>query len=247
VSSRTAEHRVGIPVATERWSTVTFLHWQCASAVIQPRLPSGVTVDEYDGSAWLTITPFVLSGIRPLGGPVVPDCRSLVPRPGRQKGLMEIRGINLRTYVHGPDGRDGLYFLSQDTSSMAFAVVARVFLGAPYHWGRLAVEQRDGAVSYTGARLGSRVSHRLSVRPGDGAEPDARNTWLTGRWRAYTRRAGRLLVTPVQHEPWPLRTATVELLEQTLTSALDLPGPVRPLVHFSDGVHQVRNGFTRPL
>ena len=65
--------------------------------------------------------------------------------------------------------------------------------------------------------------------------------WLTSRWRAYTRRFGALLETPVEHEPWPLRTAVVEELDETLAAAAGLPRPPEePPAHYSPGVHGVR-------
>ncbi len=71
--------------------------------------------------------------------------------------------------------------------------------------------------------------------------------WLTSRWRAYTRRLGVLWETPVEHEPWPLTDATVDVMEETLTTAAGLPSPVgEPLVHFSKGVRHVRLGASRP-
>ena len=47
--------------------------------------------------------------------------------------------------------------------------------------------------------------------------------WLTGRWRAYTRRFGILFETPVEHEPWPLAAGVVEELTETLVTATGLP------------------------
>ncbi len=70
--------------------------------------------------------------------------------------------------------------------------------------------------------------------------------WLTSRWRAYTRHLGRLWETPVTHEPWPLRAASVLEVEESLTAAAGLPAPVgEPLVHYSDGVRDVRIGVSR--
>ncbi|MEU3339415.1 DUF2071 domain-containing protein [Streptomyces sp. NPDC002144] len=67
-------------------------------------------------------------------------------------------------------------------------------------------------------------------------------------WRAYTRRLGALWDTPVAHEPWPLREATLFELDETVTRAAGLPAPrTEPLVHFSDGVRQVRMGVSRPV
>ncbi|QVI60073.1 DUF2071 domain-containing protein [Nocardioides faecalis] len=54
---------------------------------------------------------------------------------------------------------------------------------------------------------------------------------------------GRLLVTPVEHEPWPLRRASLRSLDQNLTDSVGLPGLDEPaLVHYSDGVKKVRLG-----
>jgi uncharacterized protein YqjF (DUF2071 family) len=54
---------------------------------------------------------------------------------------------------------------------------------------------------------------------------------------------GQLVVTPVAHEPWPLRNAQVVRAEQSLTQTVGLELPPEPdVVHFSDGVRHVRIG-----
>jgi uncharacterized protein YqjF (DUF2071 family) len=51
------------------------------------------------------------------------------------------------------------------------------------------------------------------------------------------------LVTPVEHEPWPLRQASLQSLEQNLTDSVGLHRLGEPaLVHYSDGVQKVRLG-----
>ncbi|MFK4118273.1 DUF2071 domain-containing protein [Streptomyces longwoodensis] len=102
--------------------------------------------------------------------------------------------------------------------------------------------------SPTRARWGGRASGRLVVRPGDPIRPTERDVWRTSRWRAYTRRLGLLWETPVEHEPWPLAEASVEVLEETLTRAAGLLAPASaPLVHYSEGVRHVRFGPSRPV
>ncbi len=101
-------------------------------------------------------------------------------------------------------------------------------------------------MTYAGVRRGGSPSYRVVVRPGAAVEASEHAVWLTGRWRAYTRHVGRLFETPITHEPWPLRAATVVELQQTLTSAAGLPEAVgEPLVHYSDGVRDVRVGVSR--
>ncbi len=226
-----AEQRVRMPALRARWLRQTFVHWPFPPEVVQALLPEGLVVDEYDGAAWVGLTPFEMAGVRPPG----------VPGAG-----LTFAETNLRTYVRRGDGQDGLWFLTIEVSCPVMPAARAV--GAPYHPGRLSVRQNGDTVSYTGVRWGGRPSYRLSVRPGDPVQPTERDVWLTSRWRSYTRRFGTLWETPVEHEPWPLAEARVEVLEETLTAAAGLPSPAaEPVVHYSEGVRHVRLGVSRPL
>jgi uncharacterized protein YqjF (DUF2071 family) len=244
--SRTAEQRVFVPMLRASWETLTFVHWRVPPEQIQAMLPSGLTVDVYDGAAWVGLTPFVMANMRPLGVPDLAGGFSFVPvakQMPRLRDLSSTPEINLRTYVRGPDGHDGLYFLSLDIGNPALAAALRAVVGAPYHYARLTVERHSDTVTYTGSRVGTNASYRLGIRPGEPIEPSEFEVWLTSRWRTYTTHLGRLLVTPVEHEPWPLREAGLEFIEENLTDTIGLDGLADPpLVHFSDGVHKVRVG-----
>lgn len=74
------------PVMFQRWTDVVFLHWRLDPAVVQALLPDGVTVDTYDGSAWVGLVPFQMEG---LGVPGLAP----FPRVGR------FPEVNVRTYV----------------------------------------------------------------------------------------------------------------------------------------------------
>jgi len=244
--SRSAEQHVSFALLRAAWNTLTFVHWRVPPERIQALLPHGLTVDVYDGDAWVGLTPFVMANMRPLGLPDLPGDLSVIPGVTRLPRLADVSSTpetNLRTYVRGPDGRDGLWFLSLDIGSAALAAAIRAAVGAPYHAARMTVEQHGGTVTYTGSRGRSGPRYRLRVHPGEQRTPSDFDIWLTGRWRAYTTHLGRLLVTPVEHEPWPLRQASLEVLEQDLTDAVGLDGLAEPpLVHFSDGVRDVRLG-----
>ncbi|MET7733157.1 DUF2071 domain-containing protein [Streptomyces sp. NPDC005402] len=229
-----AEQRVRVPVLRARWLRQTFVHWPFRPADVQALLPPGLVVDEYDGAAWVGFTPFVMADVRPAG------VSSAVP------GLPTFAETNLRTYVCREDGRDGIWFLSIEVANPLMLAARAV--GAPYTPAHLRVTTDGDTVSYAGSRGKGRVSYRLDVRPGDPVQPTERDVWLTSRWRAYTRRLGILLETPVEHEPWPLADAAVDVLKETLTAAAGLPAPLdEPVVHFSPGVEHVRLGPSRPL
>jgi uncharacterized protein YqjF (DUF2071 family) len=229
-----AEQHVRLPALQAGWLTQTFVHWPFRPEAVQALLPEELVVDEYDGAAWVGLTPFVMADVR------LPGIPAALP------GLPTFAETNLRTYVRSRKGRDGLWFLSIEVAFPPM-LAARV-IGAPYNLGTLSVSTNGDTVSYSGARGNSDASYRLLVRRGDPIEPTERDVWLTSRWRAYTRRLGMLWETPVEHEPWPLARSTVDVLEETLTTAAGLrEAPLgEPVVHFSQGVRHVRLGLTRP-
>ncbi|GAA3785119.1 YqjF family protein [Streptomyces chiangmaiensis] len=230
VSHTTGRHVV-LPVLKARWLSQTFVHWPYEPRRVQALLPAGLTVDTYDDTAWVGFTPFVMAGLRP---------GVLPPTP------LSFAETNLRTYVRRSDGLDGVWFLSLEVTTRA--MLAAWLIGAPYHLGALQVRNEDGAVHYAGVRRGGFPSYRLTVRPGAPFTPDARDVWLTSRWRAFTRIGRVLWQTSVEHEPWPLCRAEVVELRQTLTTAAGLPPPSGPaLLHFSPQVCAVRFALPHPV
>ncbi|MCA3007912.1 MAG: DUF2071 domain-containing protein, partial [Phycisphaerales bacterium] len=54
---------------TMRWEELLFLHWRAPAELLQRHLPPGLTIDSYDGSAWLGVAR---RGAVPDGGDPVP-------------------------------------------------------------------------------------------------------------------------------------------------------------------------------
>jgi hypothetical protein len=212
----------------QAWEAVSFVHWRYEPVAVARLLPPGLEPDLFDGDAWVSLTPFVVRERRIAGLPMLVD----VP------GLTTFPETNLRTYVRGPDGRDGIWFFSLDVDSVATTVAARAVYQVPYNQADMTVE-RDGDVTYRATRSRRHdVGHDLIVRPGGAlTDPEPLVHFLTGRWRAWTRMAGRLATVAVQHEPWPIGAAELVRGDETLTAAAGLPTPTSaPLVHFSPGV-----------
>jgi len=235
VSGREPEEEVQSPAAQQRWHAMTFLHWRYGVDDLQPLLPAGLEVDTYDGTAWVSLTPFLMKDFRIGPLPAVP-------------GVSNFPETNVRTYVRAPDGRDGLWFFSLEADSVATVVGASSLYGVPYRFADMEVDEAD-AVRYRSRRRDKpEIGHDITVRPTGVCEsPSELDHWLTGRWRAYSTIAGRLVRVPVQHQPWPLWEAEVVHLEQTLLSANGLPQPAEdPLVQYSPGV-DVRLGVPVPL
>jgi uncharacterized protein len=102
----------------QRWRDVSFLHWPFDPGVVQALLPAGLHVDTFDGTTWVSLTRFSADATRPLAMPPLP-------------GVSWFPETNLRTYVIGPDGRDGLLFFTLEPDSLLTVAVARTLLGVP--------------------------------------------------------------------------------------------------------------------
>jgi uncharacterized protein YqjF (DUF2071 family) len=78
------------------WRHLLFGNWPVERDVLEPR--SGLlTLDEFDGTAWLSVIPFINVAVRPAG---LPECVGI-----------QLPELNLRTYVTR-DGTPGIYFFS---------------------------------------------------------------------------------------------------------------------------------------
>lgn len=224
MSGREPEETVPLPLVHQRWRHVLFLHWAYPPEAVAAVLPGGLQPDLHDGAAWVSITPFLVERARP----------SLLPPIPRLSTYPE---TNVRTYVRGPGGVDGLWFLTLEVGSLANALGGR--LAVPYRWVDMSVDVVDDEVAYDSHRRAQRsVGHHIRVRPGDPLhDRPPLVDWLTGTWRAWAECGRRLATVPVRHQPWPLQTAELLRLEESLLAAHGLPEPEgAPLVHFSRGV-----------
>lgn len=241
---------------TQRWDTLTFLHWELEPADVQRLLPGPLRVDTFDGAAWVGLVPFDMQHVR-LGG------------LGEVPGTARFLETNVRTYVVGPNGEPGVFFFSLDAASAPVVAFARASYRLPYIWSRMAMRidaatSEGAATTSEGAapdtseatvvhyacrrRLAGRrpPSSRLSVVVGPPVEPDPLDMFLTARWGLFqVGRRGRVRYTPVEHGPWPLHAAEVRHLDDELVAAAGLPEPEgRMVLRHSPGV-DVRIGFPR--
>jgi uncharacterized protein YqjF (DUF2071 family) len=86
---------------------------------------------------------------------------------------------------------------------------------------------------------------QVTVRFGETVEPTALETWLTSRWGAHTRKAGRTWWVPNEHEPWLLQAAELLELDDELVAAGGVHTAGEPLrALYSPGM---RTRFGKPI
>ena len=207
----------------QRWRFLTFFHWRYAPELIRARLPAQVTLDTWDGAAWLGLTPFLLTGLRPPFLPAAP-------------WISRFPETNVRTYVRGPDGERGVWFFTLEADRLAAVMGARTTYRLPYHWADMAVEHRRQRVRYGSERKGPTGPAKtdIEIEPGEPISAGDFDNFLTARFRLYTMLGKRLAFAQIEHAPWPLHRARILRFEQTLIQQLNLPRPEgEPIAHYS--------------
>lgn len=217
----------GLPAGYQEWRRLLFLHWPVPVAALRPLVPAHLSLDLYEGTAYVGLVPFWVQAARPLGVP-------------RAFGLAFLE-TNVRTYVH-VDGRDpGVYFFSLDAASVLAVIGARLTLGLPYFLARGRERRADDRIDYalqrrTGARPLCHVRYEVGEPLGP-ATPGTLEHFLIERYLLHVQRGPTRWTVQVHHRPYPLRRARLLLLQDELVSAAGIPPPVGlPLVHYAAGV-----------
>jgi uncharacterized protein YqjF (DUF2071 family) len=223
------------PVAfDQRWSELTFLHWPVHPESVAHMYPPGTRPDVFaDGMTYVALVPFVMTSTK---------VGSALPLPYFGSFLE----TNVRLYSIDDAGQHGVLFRSLETARLAVVPVIRIGLGVPYTWARMRMTRDGDYITYDGLRRWPHrgLRSRLTIAVGDVVEPTPLEVWLTARWGAHTRNAGRTWWVPNEHEPWPLRAAdVVELSDELVRAGAVQPAGDRLRALFSPGV---RTRFGRP-
>lgn len=213
------------------WHDLAFLHWPVDAALLRPHLPPGLELDTFEGQAWLGIVPFRMTRVAPPG---------LFPLPW----LSAFPELNVRTYVTA-GGKPGVWFISLDASRRVAVEVARSYFHLPYLYARIDFEPApDGWFRYRCTRRDRRAGpasfdarYRGTGLLANPVRPGSLEYFLTERYCFYSaNRQGALFCCDIEHVPWPLERAEVEIqssrmTESTLGFSLGTVPPV--LAHFS--------------
>lgn len=211
-------------VLHQNWLHLGFLHWEVPYAELQALVPPRLTIDTFEGKAYVGIVPFTLTGVRPTLVPPLP-------------WISAFHEINVRTYVH-VDGRDpGVWFFSLDASSAIAVAAARATYKLPYFEAEIDFAESGGAMPVidfhsrrTDARGPSPASAHLRYQPEEGpvapARPGTLEHFLVERYILYAEDEQHTLHRArVHHAPYLLQKALVHELDETLVWAAGVRRP----------------------
>jgi len=221
------ERPAGWPLMRQWWGKLLFMHWAIDAELLRPLIPKRLTIDTFEGVAWIGVVPFTMWGVRPSFTPPVP-------------GASAFHELNVRTYVHY-DGVPGVWFFSLDAESRLAVWGARTFIHLPYFNARITLEQQDETIRYSSTRMHKaappaefkatwQIGERLAP-----SEPGTLDFFLTERYCLYASRNEKLYRLRIFHPTWPLRKASLSSFQSTMVEALGLPTPTgEPLLHYAE-------------
>ncbi len=215
----------------QSWHDLLFAHWPLPVDAIRPHIPPPFAVDTYDGSAWISIVPFRMSGIRPRRLPGLP-------------WLSAFPELNVRTYVTAPQAfglKPGVFFFSLDAANPAAVAIARRVYHLPYYRARMSLQDTPHDIRYASLRTHSNAAparFEATYAPTGGIQPAQPGTiahWLAERYCLYTTdSSGRPYRAEIHHAPWPLQPAEAEFAANTVAAAGGVTLPdAAPLLHFA--------------
>ncbi len=216
-------------VGFQRWSELLFLHWDVPAAQVQATLPAGLTVDIWEGRAFVGIVPFFMERIRPAGLPPLP-------------WLSWFHELNVRTYVVDARGRPGVWFYSLDCDQPVAVWLARRWFHLPYRHARFRSSRSGGEVTYQARRKGHSESDQFRWKrtvAGRAAEAGSLEFFLVERYRVFAADGrGGLFTGQVHHAPYQIGVPELTAASSVVGRAagFELPGPP-PLVHAAADVN----------
>ena len=209
----------------QTWSHLLFAHWRVPAETLRPLIPEELTLQEFDGSAWIGVVPFLLD-VRPRFAPPL-------------SRVFRFPEINVRTYVE-TSGKPGVWFFSLDARNPLAVWAARKFFHLPYYKARMQVDLTGEEVRFATRRTNGVQPPEFigSYRPASEvfeATPGSLDHWLTERYCLYAQDpTGALYRADVHHRPWPLQRAEAEIETNTMLDPLGIPvSNDPPALHFA--------------
>ena len=214
------------------WHDLLFMHWRVEIDTLRHLIPETLEIDTFDGSAWIGIVPFRMTGVAPRFVPNIPFVSSFPE-------------LNVRTYVT-INGKPGVWFFCLEATNPLAVRFARKFFHLPYMDAQ--IQLTNCASENTGKWIGyqSERTHqselpaclRVDYRPiGESfhAEPGSLESFLTSRYCLYSANpAGKIFRGEIDHDPWELRNAQAIVKENTMADWLGVMLPDQPpVLHFA--------------
>lgn len=215
----------------QEWNNALFIHWAVPADILQKHIPENLTLDIFEGNAYVSLVAFTMEKIRPRQLPAVAY-------------ISDFHEINLRTYID-IDNKKGVYFISMEAGKSLSAFIARSMSGLPYE---KALMFRDNK-RYTSKNVKKdfELDAVFEVKETVTAKTDL-DRWLTERYSLYLDEKNNLYRYEVHHKEWEIKNVEFKTLNlKYKIGDFDLSKQKPDLMHYSDGVKVLAWGKEKVL
>ncbi|MEB1808198.1 MAG: DUF2071 domain-containing protein [Bacillaceae bacterium] len=199
----------------QTWSSLLFAHYKVPKSLLRSLIPRCFEVDTFENQAWISVVPFIMSGIRARGLPEF----SFTPT---------FAELNVRTYVTF-NGRPGVYFFSLDANSTLAVVLANVTYNLPYRHANMKCSIQGDTIEFYSERTDPRANKGIfsaKYQPvGDiyYSTPGTLEEWLTERYALFVTRNQGIYEGKIHHDPWSLQSAKADIYVNTVSESVGIP------------------------
>jgi uncharacterized protein YqjF (DUF2071 family) len=201
----------------QQWHGNLLMHWKVPLSALVGQVPNGLTIDTFDGNAWVSIIAFSVKKLRPKFLPSWPPAS-------------DFHEVNFRTYVIR-DGIPGIYFLSIEAGKLLPVLLARIFIGIPY----IKSDISRSAGIYCAKNRKRNLELKATYFAGDPLESSsALDYWLTERHALFQENGNKLHRLDIHHKPWPLHKMDIGASVTGYLQASNALAAAPDLVHYAE-------------
>ena len=203
----------------QEWHQVIFAHWKVDPQLLMPLIPSGLTLDLFNGTSWVSLVAFTIKHLRPRFLPTFPP-------------LSNFHEVNMRTYVLR-NGKPGIYFFSIESQKWGSALMAKLVTRLPYVHSK--IYRTEGYYTAENKVLNSylyteyKPGHPMSVK-------SPLDKWLTDRFCLFHELSNNIYSHDIHHQDWPLRSVDIKMLDLQYRFKEIVINRQADLYHYAEGV-----------
>lgn len=180
----------------QEWNEVLFLHYETSLEILQELVPDELTIDTFNGKAYVSVVPFKMEKIRPRYLPSV-------------KFVSNFGEINVRTYVE-KDGKKGVYFLNIEAEKYISVFISKKLSGLPYEKSDIKMEGTHYQSQNLEKEFYLNTQFSIGKDLNDKSELDL---WLTERYCLYIENKKDLYRYEIHHKEWALQGVDLNQLD----------------------------------
>lgn len=192
------------PIVHQNWRKLLFLHWKFDPEYIQSTLPKELTVDTYEGVAYVGIIPFLITDLKISNKLSLPTFFS------------KLYEMNVRTYVYDKNGTPGVWFYSLDINSAMATMAGRSYFYLPYLTAEISVKHAKELVDFTVSREANEQARYVYAAQEEIEipTPASLNFFLIERYILFAASDEKILSCQVNHKPYPLAEVDVRFFSE---------------------------------